>query len=262
MSKSPRAHGPCALCRFDRPLCQSHLLPKATYKSLRARHPGNPNPVIVSQHAVVQTSWQLHAPLLCEECETRFRVGGEDWVLANCWRAAGFPLRERLASVTPLYAKDGGAVWACAEVPDIDMDKLCYFAASVFWRSAVKTWRVTPTATTSIDLGPYEDRLRNFLLAMAPFPDKMALAIRISNLARLIDTAGVPVLESKAGFHEYGFHIPGIEFRLFVGSKIPSECSELCAMKSDHRQLWMLKRADIESIKQLVNIYGRGKALQ
>lgn len=61
-----RPTGRCKLCLEVRPLCMSHLLPKAMYRILRAENKRNPNPVLFGRDFVYQTSLQAQAYLLCD----------------------------------------------------------------------------------------------------------------------------------------------------------------------------------------------------
>src|SRR5262245_63849308 len=89
---SDGAVGVCALCRRQRELRDSHLLPAAIYKLLRDPQRPNPNPVMVTRKLAGTTSWQVKARLLCDECEQQFSRKGERYVLAQCARRNQFPL--------------------------------------------------------------------------------------------------------------------------------------------------------------------------
>lgn len=132
--------GECRLCKQVRPLCKSHLLPAAIYRVLRAPGHKDPNPILIDNVHHGTTSRQLRAPLLCVECEARFRAQGEDWVLANYYRGNDtFKLRESLRNTKPLYSDQDFTLYSGANIPDIDIEALVYFASSVFWRAAVRT---------------------------------------------------------------------------------------------------------------------------
>lgn len=138
---STRPTQECRLCLNVRPLCKSHFLPKAIYKTLRSSTSANPNPVVFGAGFRYQTSVQAQAYLLCEECESRFRKGGEDWVLANCLRPGGkFPLRDVLYKATPVWKDSKIRLYSCKSAPSIDPDSITYFALSVFWRATVYNW--------------------------------------------------------------------------------------------------------------------------
>src|SRR5436190_24335520 len=118
MAKAPTST--CRLCQKVRLLCDSHLLPAATFKVLRANTLTNPNPVMFDDESAYTTSKQLTDYLLCSECEERFHKHGEDWVLANCYRNDNsFRILDTLNAVSPKYEKDGVKVYSGATVPGI-----------------------------------------------------------------------------------------------------------------------------------------------
>jgi hypothetical protein len=195
--------------------------------------------------------------LLCRECERRFDEGGEKWTLANYYRGDSFRLKETLLSSQPIVPFDGGALYTGAGNARIDMDRLCYFAASVFWRGACQKWTILGE-DVHIQLGPYEEPLRKFLLDAAPFPERMALVIRVYSETAFNATASPPRFEFNGnGFHQYGFNVPGIEFRLAVGSKIPPEYYELCPIRCPDRPLWMDSRSDATMNQEIAQRYRR-----
>jgi hypothetical protein len=169
MSKRPTRE--CELCLDVRPLCKSHFLPKAIFKTLRSRANSNPNPLLFGAGFRYQTSEQAQAYLLCEECESRFRRNGEDWVLANCLRPGGkFPLRDSLDDAAPVWADADIRIYSCNNIPSISAHSLTYFALSIFWRAAVYPWTIG-RRPVHIELGPYRELLRRFLVGAAPFPN-------------------------------------------------------------------------------------------
>jgi hypothetical protein len=99
------------------------------------------NPVFINDKLEKQLPSQASAYLLCEECEKRLCENGEKWVLEHCYRGRGsFALHDTLLKYSPYARVDGFMGFDVATVRDIDSNKLSYFAASVFWRSAVHDW--------------------------------------------------------------------------------------------------------------------------
>jgi hypothetical protein len=135
------AQGTCQLCLQERELRSSHLIPKSTYRLLRNEGFSNPNPFIHGVEHSVQTSKQAQQYLLCSDCEQLFSKRGEAWVMSHCWRSVGdFPIQQILFRSTPIIANDELKIYAGSAIPELDMDKLVYFGASVFWRAAVCEW--------------------------------------------------------------------------------------------------------------------------
>lgn len=81
--------------------------------------------------------------LLCEECERRFSGLGEQWVAKNCYRGkSSFAIQEVLLRNTPVTTlPDGVILYRGAAIPEIDCERLTYFAVGVIWRAAVHEWR-------------------------------------------------------------------------------------------------------------------------
>lgn len=133
--------GCCRLCLQQRELRSSHLIPKSMYKLLRSDESSNPNPFIHGADRSLQTSKQAQQHLLCHDCEQRFSKRGEAWVMSHCWRSVEeFRIQQILLKSNPIIENDALKVYAGSAVPELDMDKLVYFGASVFWRAAACEW--------------------------------------------------------------------------------------------------------------------------
>ena len=161
----------CRLCLQEATLQDSHLLPRSAYRYLRMLgERGNPNPLFLSAGKLLQTSKQVSGHLLCSTCEDRFNTRGERWCLKHCDRGRGrFILRDILASNAPRWERNGFQVYDGVKMPGVKLESLVYFGFSVFWRAAVHTWK-TPDGNVRIDLGPYEEPVRGFLLDEMPLP--------------------------------------------------------------------------------------------
>lgn len=89
----------------------------------------------------------------------------------------------------------------------------------------------------------------------------MALIIRIYAESALEETAAAPYLAApylaskNGGFHQYTFNVPGIEFRMAVGGKIPEEYFELCPTRSIYQPLWIDSRADFAMNQEIGRRY-------
>jgi hypothetical protein len=193
------------------------------YKILRAPNQTNPNPRFVSRDYNYSTSKQVSDYLLCEECEQRFQRLGESWMMANCYRDQGtFRIRDLLQNARPLSNNNDIHVYETAKLADFDADALIYFAISVIWRAAVHQWRIEGHLY-SIDLGPYEEPFREFLLGKTSFPDRVVLSVRVAARPDALDVAYVPHVGKRDGVHFYKFCIPGLVFLALVGGQIPEE---------------------------------------
>jgi hypothetical protein len=139
------------------------------------------NPVLITKGASLLTSAQARAHMLCAECEGRLNKGGEEWVIENCWRDdAEFPIRTALLASTPIVDESGFRAYDGRTISGVGLDRLVYFAASVFWRAALDGWRIGKGRPSRLLLGPYEEELRLFLMREAPFPRNVMFVVTIS----------------------------------------------------------------------------------
>ena len=178
----------------------------------------NPNPLLIGQHNIVQRSRQVQDHLLCFDCEQLLSKNGESWFLANCLRKAGdFPLHTALfaaSSITHQTVK----VYHAANVPGVDISALMYFAASIFWRASVHKWR----ECKQINLGPYQEELRTYLLGQTLFPLQSTLVVSIpETLTEFTNLVMFPYGGRSDAYHTHKFLIRGIGYSLLTGKLIP-----------------------------------------
>lgn len=215
--------GTCKLCLRDGvELRDSHFVPAGVYRILREESSKNPHPWLLTQSTSFQTSQQMTAPLLCDECEQRFSTYGENWVLRNCLRQNGsFRLASILESRTPdLTAPETTTkIHYAVNIPEIDLTALAYFAASIFWRGSVYPWS---DGNYPVRLGPFEESFRKYLLGDAGFPPDAALWVLVRPKSALDRATHTPAGGKTEEFHFHNFPMPGLAFSLFVGRRIPA----------------------------------------
>ena len=254
---------PCPLCRETAVLCDSHLIPAAAYKPLRATTSRNPNPLILSHDDAYTSSRQFVDYLLCPGCEQRFREHGEDWILAHSYRGPGeFLLRDILLRYPATFDDgDGITIYDTTAIHELDMDKVVYFGASVFWRAAVHEWR-RGKRVIGFDFGKYLEPLRLFLYAGTPFPDGMVLRVWISSLQDgLCAVAHAPEHNRRHGIHVYQFAIPGMSFELTIGSHIPMN-EQMYSTSGPQRFVGIAKRADTRDVLDMADRWAKQRARQ
>lgn len=220
--------GKCKLCLLQKDLQESHFLPAAVFKALLSPTERNPHPRFVSPNITLDTSRQMKDYVLCRECEQKFSENGERWVLSHMAKDTGFPLQEKLRKVAPIRSIPTLKTYAGALIPAIDVDKLEYFALSVFWRAAVHDWApVHGQKYERLELGPYEETLRQFLLSLSPFPKNVVTLISVYEELNFTRTAFPPARGERAPEgRSYSFLIPGIQFSLSLGKGLPPEITE------------------------------------
>jgi hypothetical protein len=219
--------GKCKLCHLEnQDLCDSHYLPKKIYGVTRAPQLKSPHPVTLSGTSMRQLSDQLRDYVFCKCCEQRLNKNGEQWVLANipddCDGA--FPLRAALQALTPIFVGTDLDLYDVTNVPTFEIDKLLYFAVSVFWRGAVHDWETTGgLKAPKVELCGYEEPIRGFLMGEQILPLGVVLTADIWHAKKVFQAAYPPLASHLPECQRYWFYIPGIIFSLYLGDGIPAD---------------------------------------
>jgi hypothetical protein len=247
-----RPTAPCLLCRNVKLLAESHFLPKAHYKLIRDAPNGKS--AFVGSKESVDTTRQVKKYLLCDECEDRFNARGENWVQANSLTVDGeFQIRDALrtanahgwAEVNGRNGVEHISIYSGIGTRGIEIDRLTYFAASVFWRAAVTDWNICGRTLHRLQLGPYQTPLRDFLMDEGPFPEDAALIIFVASEDQPLRAACFPIgFKPDGRYYKYNFHIPGIGFVMSLGKRIPQELRRMCAVHSPSRSLVLSDMGD------------------
>jgi len=241
----------CALCAVQVPkLLNSHLMPAALYKLLRdPEGPGSPDPIIVGGGRSVTSSAQVSQPLLCYDCERRFGRH-ESWMLRHCARPQTFLLRDGLSGAPSLRLSSRN-VLACdinSSYPEA-AGHLEYFAASIIWRSAVVSWRIGSRVMRTLQLGPYLEEFRRYLIGEEPFPADAALSVFVDSQPRPSLSLVFPFSGRFGPATRHIFAIPGVRFVLFVGKQLPAE-NRAMAVNSDGPKVLFLEDFALSSFQQ------------
>jgi len=238
-------------------LKKSHLLPAAVYKRLRNEEEENPNPVLISSKTAVQTSRQLWANLLCEDCEQRLNKYGEKWVLENCIQKDGsFPIASILASRTPNVSAPNNPTkiyYACS-IPEINVSALSYFAASIFWRGSIYAWR--DDDSKPVTLGSLQEEMRKYLLGLIDFPKNCSLRVLVregketDHMTYLLPSEG-----QKNDIHICKYAIPGLAFMLLISDKIDINETQFCIMHGKGNPIFVttiIEKLLVDEVKKLL----------
>jgi hypothetical protein len=228
-------------------LRESHFIPAGVYKILRDDVEKNPHPWVLTDRSAVQTSRQMTASLLCGDCEQLFSRNGERWVLGNCLKRNGtFPLRTLVASQTPVASSPETQVYYAAAIPDVNIPALSYFALSIFWRGSVHAWR---QRTVHYDLGPFQEKFRQYLVGATSFPTDCALLVALRS-GKDIDRLTYPPIGSRRdGHHVYKFPMPGLGFSIAVGRNIPQNIRDYCLVNGPGNPIIVTNMIE-DSLKQ------------
>lgn len=237
--------GTCGLCLQRKELQNSHLLPAALYKQLRDSSVGSdPNPVIVTRSKALTSSKQVSSPFLCTECELRFSVNGENYVVTQCAKRNGsFKLRKLLQYASPLCADDvnQAAVYDVQRLLGTKVDQYLYFAASVFWRASAHTWKMGDEQVGKIRLGrEYQEQFRLYLFGQAAFPQNARVCVHVSSETQVpLAVTAVPTTFRMGKAHRHKFCIPGVLFILFLGSEASKQFDTFALNGSKQRIMWL-----------------------
>jgi hypothetical protein len=259
--------GICKLCDKHRDLCDSHYVPAVVYKYSRGKELTNPNPVMLRGDSPKQGTIQARDYVFCEECERRLNENGERWIskIIPDDYGAPFPLLEALKKANPVTREPGRVRLSTVGVRDVEIEKLLYFAASVFWRGAVHEWpdfEGCPVPT--LDLGDHRDRLKLYLRGEQPFPSDLYITVMLWPFEKVPPGLIFPDTYPNATWKRLWFYISGIGFVLDVGSKVPEDVREYSTSGSAQRLVTIDEQFGAmvwETIKAMVGDVSRFGAL-
>jgi hypothetical protein len=216
--------GKCRMCLRERMLVRSHLMPAALYDYCRKEEH---HPIKVGGGIVIPTDRQTQDYLLCEDCEDVLNAGGETWILDKLatWEGS-FPLYDLLTKVPPLFDEDGMVVYLAAQNAEIDVEKLTHFALGLFWKASAHSW-LGDRKDSRIDLGPYSEDIRKWLLGQNAFPNYVYLVVVIEKPHRAQITMNDPYEGVRQGWRTHFAHVPGVLFLMALGKTVDESVRSL-----------------------------------
>jgi hypothetical protein len=242
------ANAKFALCLLMRDLQISHLMPASLYKKTRTPGAPNPNPTLITRSGQVQTSRQVKDALLCRDCEGLFSRNGENYVMKLVAQRGAFPMLDMLRAVPATKTAAGFDWYDKTTVPAVDREKLGYFALSVFWRASVHSWERRSEEPISIDLGPYEEELRRYLLGQTGFPANVVLHVVVCTDALSQDLFYPPSRGRKNDDTTYTFQVRGLNFLMTVGKRMPRSIRQSCSVTGPDQ--WITSRSCEDKVRQ------------
>jgi len=215
----------CALCLENKELVSSHLIPRAVYNYCRTK---DSEPIVMTAKFAMPTSRQLQHQLLCRACEGILNKGGENWLVSLLATIdKRFPLLDIIERVQPDAVDGDLRTYAASRNPEIEINKLIHFAMGVFWKASIHSWK-GDNKTPQIELGPYGEQLRAFLLGETQFPRNMGLILAVNPREKALISIRLPYRTPVRECHGFTFHIPGLLFVLNVGKKLPADMPLIC----------------------------------
>jgi hypothetical protein len=224
--------GICKLCLLERDLRKSHLIPRAFYKRLRGTGKGNTDPYLITGKGARSTSAQYQEHLLCLECETRFKDGGEDYVLDISATQTGFQIFDILQATTASFSRPDCSLYTAADTPTIDREKLVYFAFCIFWRASVKSWPLRQGKHARIELGnKYNEETRQYLMGVAQPPTSAAVSVAVTTDILQRKVVFPPTGSVRGQSPGFSFMVCGIHFDFAIGGAVPTYLKNLSILK-------------------------------
>jgi hypothetical protein len=220
--------GICKLCGEEKELLKSHLIPAAAFKPLSAREASNPNPLIVTNEWIGQSSEQIAAHYVAVDVRTYSTKVAKN----GCCRSLRTSMDSRC---TRWWRKpnpySGMARWrytAPRAFLDLSSERPSTSVWQSFWKASARDWG-TKGRQIYIDLGFYAEPVRQFVLGRAPFPGRMCLGVCVLPPTVPLLATLMPIQTKQREFHRFKFYVPGVEFALNVGKQVPPEMLEWSA---------------------------------
>lgn len=241
----------CKLCldTVDE-LRDSHIWPKASYRLLRDEARDNPNPVWVQTGRVAhQTSKQVKERLLCPTCEQSLNRGGEAYIGQIVYAENGdCPIYDLVGHTSTVRSLPHPGLPIRVDASPLDVEKIHFFAFSVFWRSCV-TCRVPGYTLGS----KYEEHLRQFLNSEADAPEESILVMTVVDQPRRFPRTSAlhgmvtapTVFRRGQPFFSHSFFYLGLFFRLQLGGQVPRAFEQVQLRPA--RQSWVFFAAANQS---------------
>jgi len=231
----------CKLCREEKELQRSHLLPAALYDYCRRPEM---EPIRVTSEIVMSTSRQTQDYLLCRACEGILNEGGEKWIVSQFVKPdrGSFPFYEMVTGIAPEFDEGDVKAYAGAKVPGLEIEKVIHFAMGLFWKASVHSWTGDKTKSEPVKLGPYGEPTRKYLLGRGTFPNDVTLSVSISDPAKAMILILEPYDGGKTlGFHTHVCYVLGVLFALSVGKKVTTEQRTGCFATGSHHPIFVME---------------------
>jgi hypothetical protein len=120
------------------------------------------------------------------------------------------------------------------------MEKIVYFAVSVFWRGAVHQWASTlRSEAPDVHLCAYEEPIRQFLLGALPLPDDVTLWVLVCPNGSVLNAMLVPWDAHLSECSRYFFYVSGLCFVLQFADKLLQSYRTTCAYHSPDKIIWV-----------------------
>ncbi len=179
----------------------------------------------------------------------RPRRGGLAAALSDVLSVGGVDI---MPSALPAVVYPRIRVYHAAMIPGLNVTALTYFAASMFWRASVHRWAIARSKFRGIELGPYEEQLRSYLMDESQFPQDCALMVSVpENVTKIVGLSLTPYGGRKGTHHSYKLIVLGVGFHLLVGKQIPRGLRAMCIVRGVGNPIYrtdMLEQAILQDL--------------
>lgn len=207
----------CPGCQTEKEVLDSHLIPKRVYEYVRAK---GMDPVLMTDEMLHPTQRQIHAYLLCRDCEDMLNEGGEKWSVGLFAEQMGpFPLFEMLDKQAVVHSDSEVAVYAAWKIPGFQANKLAHLALGILWKASVHSCR-KGRKLPRIELGDHSNKLRLFLKGEGQFPADMALLAWLTPTPVKDVAFDFPREMRATDARQFLFYLPGMKFQLVLTNQI------------------------------------------
>jgi hypothetical protein len=190
-------------------------------------------PIVVGSKITEQsTSFQAQEMLLCSSCEKKLNKDGEKYffTLYDELNRAD-KVKSIFKDIAPIMGNLDSQCYNAQNL-NINFTTLTYFALSIFWRGAVCNWKLLRQSTKGIQLGPYQEPIREFLMDQKHYPKNVFLTMWISDSPPKGNYFTFPYSTKEDGYHLHKFIVSNIYFVMAVGNKVPNYFQHLCLYSS------------------------------
>jgi hypothetical protein len=189
------------------------------------------DPIVMTPKIILPSSRQVSDYVLCETCEQLFNSNGENYVSKLVYDGADFPLLDKMNVALTVKEETNLLVYS-ASAMGLDVDKIAYFAFSLFWRASVHSWATIGVQRTSVSLGAHEEPIRKFLLGKGPFPGDTAVVVHACSDRASKGLIFFPTAAIGSTYATYSVLVRGVYFRLLTGLSSTAQGRRLCIVNS------------------------------
>jgi hypothetical protein len=199
--------------------------------------------MVITNKRVIQTSRHITAHAFCADCEDVFDKGGEAWVLDKLATLKAFPLRDMVLAAPPVVDEPNLKGFYGDSIPGFQTEKLVHLAMGIFWKAAARTWNVIDGPLPRLELGPYKEPIRRFVLGELSFPQHMYLVTFLDSGTPPLIATNAPRRYQGKGCHVFGFYMNGLAYWLFVGKSAHAEVGGCCFSTAPGHPIFVISDA-------------------